>query len=181
MGKIAEGIMRRDHAAFVRWNPANGLHHLTLEAGELGDIGRGIVFERLAILLICRTESSRDVVDIDLGIADALERMRVDRALPFASLLGGEGSRNHAFRGHGDLRLGAAGINEAGDPALKPETVDYDDTGLRNPLEVHRSWLIDMGIAIGADERHDRHMVPADFLGEIAQDGEAGNDFEPFL
>lgn len=81
---------------------------------------------------------------------------------------GGAGARGDAGGGHHQLGLGAGSLDEAIHPALEAEAVHDDDLGRRQCLRIGRGGLVDVAVAIGADDGGDGHPVAAHFLHEIA-------------
>ena len=77
-----------------------------------------------------------------------------------------------------DGGLGGAGVDQALQEALEMQAVDQHDIGLGHGDRVGRARLVDMGVAVRADDASsDVDAVAADIFGEIADDREAGDHF----
>ncbi len=95
-------------------------------------------------------------------------------------LLNEAGPRRHRGGGghHGALVLGR--FQQAGDEAFEAEAVDDHEVGLGDGLGVGRRRLVDVGVAVGTDERVHGDAVAADLGGHVAEHGKAGDHVERF-
>ncbi len=140
-------------------------------ASSLSGVGGGVGLVGVAAGRIGRAEGVGDVLHIDLRIGDRLEGVRVDVAvvMPSASCgrpaFGGLGflgelrlelERRHALGQFDDGRLGAAGLDQALQKAFEMQAVDQHDIGLGHRRRVGRARLVDMRVAVRADQRGER-------------------------
>ena len=77
-----------------------------------------------------------------------------------------------------DRRLGGAGFGEPLQESLEMQAVDEHDVGTRHCGGIGGLGLINMGVAVGADQSGQLDTVAADISGEVADDRETGDDLE---
>ncbi len=100
--------------------------------------------------------------------------MRIDAA----ALVGIAAYGRHTFGGKYNLRLGAAGFDDAFDPAFEAETVDDEQIRRGDLGDVTWRWRKDMCVTAGADQRYQLDAVAADPADDVGDDREAGDDIE---
>ena len=157
---------------------------------EFLGIGGGVGLVAIATRRVGRAEGVHDVFHIDLRIGDRLEGMRVDVAMllasrPASSAAFGIG-RAPCFMLIGSTplvsstmaALVALASTRRCQEAFEMQPVDQNHIGAGHRDGIGRFRLIDMRVAVRADQRGQFDPVAADILGEIADDGEAGDDLQ---
>jgi hypothetical protein len=87
--------------------------------------------------------------------------------------------RLNSFRRDDDRCLRARSLYEPVYPTFQAEAIDQNEPRRAELFCVGRLWLIDMDVAIGADERGDFDPLAADIAGEIGKNRE-GRDNQQF-
>jgi hypothetical protein len=80
-----------------------------------------------------------------------------------------------------DHSLAAGGLHEPRQPSLHAKPVDHDHPGVRDLLGVGRRRRIDVGVAIGADQRRHADALGADIADEIGEDRKTGDHLDGLL
>ena len=65
-----------------------------------------------------------------------------------------------------------------GQKSLEMQAVDQHHIGAGDRHRIGGLRLVDMGVAVGTDERRQLDPLAADIAGEVADDREAGNDLQ---
>ncbi len=159
---------------------------------EFLNVGGGVGLVGVAAGGIRRAERVGDVLHVDPGIGDRLEGVRVDRAmvvtrlgfgglLAFALMLMAFFLHRQWLDALGEFddgRLAGAGFDEALQETLEMQAVDQHHVRACHRHGIGGFRLVNMRIAIRADQRSQRNAVAADILGKVFDDREAGDDLQ---
>jgi hypothetical protein len=180
--EISERVVAGDDPAAVGGNPGDHVPHLALERIELGEIGGGVRGVGVLAGGIGGDQRVANIGNIDLGVGHRLPGVRIRRSMVvIMTAVARALARLDAFGRDDDRRLGAGRFHQPLEPALETEAVHEHQFGVGSALGVARRGRVDMGIAVGTDQRADLHALAADVLHEVAQDREAGDDVELVL
>ena len=163
--EIAEGVVAGDELPAVGGNLGDHVAHLALERVELGEVGRGIGLVGDFAGGIGGDQRIADIGDVDFRVGHRLPGVRV--GLPVVVVVSapaGALARLDALGRNDDRRLGAGGLDQPLDPTLEAEPVDEHELGVGHALGVGRRRRIDMGVAVGADQRPTSTRSPPTFL-----------------
>ncbi|MEY9510720.1 hypothetical protein ABIF16_001451 [Bradyrhizobium elkanii] len=111
-----------------------------------------------------------NIDDIDLRIGHGLPGMRIVVAahFPWHDPLGR----------HRDQRFAARGLQQPRHPAFEAEAVDDHELGIGDLPGISRRRRVDMGIAVGPDQRRHVDIITADIAHNVGEDREARNDVD---
>lgn len=187
MLEIAECIVGGDDQALGLRNGGDAGLHIDLGLIQLLGIVRAVLLVGITIRLVGIAEGIDDVLHIDLGVGDRLESMRVEGTvivvmlsaclrMAFFLFLRLEGLDTLGQLDNG--RLGAARLDQPRQETFKSQTIDQNHIRLCQRRRIRWLGLIDMAVAVRADQIGQRNLVAADVLGEILDDGKAGNNLQ---
>ena len=91
-----------------------------------------------------------------------------------------ERDRLDAFGRHRAYAAEVRGVDQPVQPAFELQPVDDQDLRFADGPRVGRGRLVDMRIAVGADERRDGDVLSADPLHHVAEDREGGDHRDRF-
>src|SRR5208337_1807612 len=163
--EIAESVMGRDDLPAPRRNFRDFRRDVFLKYVELAEIIIRIGTIDRSATGIDSDQGIADIGNIDLGIGDRLPGMRVWPDTPFLAHL----LRAYTLCRDNDRGLCAGRLDQTIDPTLQTEAVHQNEPCGAELFRVGRLWLIDMGVAIRADECRDLDPLAADIAGEIGE------------
>ena len=155
----------------------SGLHRLLL-LGDLVEIFGGIRIVDSLAGGIDGDQPVADIGDIELAVGKALPGMRIGDGLLLAALLLDHGARLDALGRDDDLAFEAGGFLQPVHPALEAKAVGEENGRGREVLGVGRRRLVDMGVAVRADQRRHIDAVSAHLLHHVAEDRERGDGLD---
>ena len=145
-----------------------------MQPGQVGVTSRFIAFTVIRVEL---HERLGDVAHVDLGVGQALPRMRI-RYL-FAVLL--QHQRNDARTGVDAFASRLATGQQALQPGFETQAVGDDQVGPQQCFGVIRARFINMRIGICVNQVSQFNPITTDLLGKVSENAEAGDDIELFL